>query len=183
MRAELNWRPERLDVEAFAQAGVVLQGQWAASTLVRWCESQWPEVGAELPPVEWELRGEWRERLGAAPQVWLWVRASTGFRLECQRCLQALEQPLAVQRGFRFVRDEALAEAEDLDSEEDLLVLSRAFDARELVEDELLLGLPLVPLHADCQPPGGLTLSTEDPAEALEERPHPFAALAALKKV
>jgi uncharacterized metal-binding protein YceD (DUF177 family) len=34
-----------------------------------------------------------------------------------------------------------------------LLVASNAFDALTLVEDELILSLPLVPRHPDCQAP------------------------------
>jgi len=52
---------------------------------------------------------------------------------------------LLVDRDFRFVPDEATAMAEDDEAEEDLLVLSGEFDLLALVEDELLMDLPLVP--------------------------------------
>lgn len=183
MRAESNWKPERLDIDAFAREAGELRGQWSAELLPRWLESQWLDgaVAAELPPVLWAMRGSCRERVGASPETWLEIEASTGFRLECQRCLHAVAQPLALTRRFRFVRDEAQAEAEDPDCEEDLLVLSRAFDARELVEDELLLALPLVPMHEDCEPPP-VGVDEFDGAAAEETPPHPFAALAVLKK-
>lgn len=183
MRAESNWKPERLDIEAFARESGEMQGEWLAERLPRWLESQWMDgaQAAELPAVSWTLRGHCLERVGAAPEIWLEVGASTEFRLECQRCLHAVSQPLAVARRFRFVRDEAAAEAEDPDCEEDLLVLSRTFDTRELVEDELLLALPLVPMHEDCEPPPGGT-EEFDAVEPDEAPPHPFAALAALKK-
>ena len=35
-------------------------------------------------------------------------------------------------------------------SEEDLLALSREFDLHELIEDELLMALPVVPKHDEC---------------------------------
>ncbi len=60
-------------------------------------------------------------------------------------------------------------------------VISRDFDALSLVEDELILSLPLVPRHEVC--PEHLPSQVEDEAfEAASERPNPFAALAALKK-
>ena len=61
-----------------------------------------------------------------------------------------------------------------------MLVLSRQFDLRELVEDELLLTLPIVPKHEQCPallPSAAPGLAAEDVAPA-----HPFAALAALKR-
>ena len=46
-------------------------------------------------------------------------------------------------------------------------------DAFELLEDELLLAMPLIISHADCQPPTSTAL--------IDDLPHPFAALAGLK--
>ncbi len=46
------------------------------------------------------------------------------------------------KRSFRFVADEATAEALDEECDEDLLALSREFDLRELIEDELLMACP-----------------------------------------
>lgn len=185
MRVDVNWKPERLDIEAFARAGAALEGEWPAERLVRWAQSQWrrDEEAFPLAAVRWALRGECRERVGAVPDVWLQVEAQAVGRLECQRCLQAVEVPLAITTRFRFVRDEAAAEAEDLEAEEDVLALSRAFDAQALIEDELLLALPLVPLHATCTPPAPLVHEPEGfEGDDELERPHPFAALAALKK-
>jgi uncharacterized protein len=60
-----------------------------------------------------------------------------------------------VDRPFRFVSSEQAAEAEDDQAEEDLLVATPSFDALTLIEDELILALPLVPRHDDCLPPAG----------------------------
>jgi uncharacterized protein len=62
--------------------------------------------------------------------------------MECQRCLTPVDVPLDVERSFRFVADEATAEALDDECDEDLLALSREFDLRELIEDELLMACP-----------------------------------------
>jgi uncharacterized protein len=61
-----------------------------------------------------------------------------------------------------------------------MLVISPQFDLLELVEDELLMALPVSPKHEKC--PGDLKLSTADADfEAEAERPNPFAKLAQLK--
>jgi uncharacterized protein len=48
------------------------------------------------------------------------------------------------------------------------------------VEDELLLALPIVPMHERCPMPLPMA-ADEAPATEETDRPHPFAALAALK--
>jgi uncharacterized protein len=80
---------------------------------------------------------------------------------------------LEVDRHFRFVADEAAALAEDDDCEEDLLSPSPDLTVQSLLEDELLLAMPLVPRHDRCDSPIELAA---DP-----DLPHPFAALAGLK--
>lgn len=172
--------PLRLDVEAFAKEGGRLEGRWPLRSFVRLGESAHAEAGpVESDEVAWQAQGELRPVRGGSPEIWLHVAAQASLNLECQRCLQPVAVPLTVQRSFRFVADEATAAEIDADCEDDVLVLTRALNLGELVEDELILGLPLVPRHASCPQP--LSPPAES-AEPLEERPHPFAALAALKR-
>ena len=88
----------------------------------------------------------------------------------------------ALLRRARIVAiDEATAAALDDEAEEDILVVSRDFDALALIEDELILSLPLVPLHPVC--PEKVPMSAADPDfEVASERPNPFGVLAGLKK-
>ena len=92
--------------------------------------------------------------------------------------MQPMEETVTVDRTFRFAPDEATAARLDEELEEDVLVCSRHFDLLDLVEDELIMALPLAPRHAACQsvtPLGG-------PSAASDSPPHPFAALQQLKK-
>lgn len=171
----------KLDLEAFARDGASLAGEWPATDLPRLVESGAPDQSAALwPAVRWSLLGEVREPRAAAPQVWLHLQAHAELDLTCQRCLQAYRQPLHVDRWLRFVNEEAEAAALDVDSDDDVLALERQLDAKALIEDELLLALPIVPRHDACpQPLSALGSVTEDETPA---RPNPFAALAALKQ-
>ena len=175
-----EFNPLRLDVEAFAQAGAELRGEWALADTPRLLHSVLaPTPAAPGEPIRWSVRGERRRAAGASAQTWLHLEVQARVRLECQRCLSPVEVALEIDRPFRFVAEEAQAAALDAEMEEDVLVTSRALDLREWVEDELLLALPIVPRHGTC--PQALTAGA--PAEPeLAERPHPFAALAALKK-
>jgi len=169
------WDPANLDIRAFARAGAELNGQTPLSAMVRLSEEQPAGDGALADaPVSWSLRG-------GAHQIWLHVQAQARTALVCQRCLSPMVEALSVDRPFRFVADEATAMAEDDEAEEDLLVLGPALDALALIEDELLMALPLVPRHPVCPQPLSVSEGlAEPPCEVA--RPHPFAVLGSLKR-
>ena len=171
--------PHRLDIMAFARAAGALEGTLPLAALERLAESSQP--AAEVPPVRWQARAELRTPTGGAAQPWLHLQAQAQVQLTCQRCLQAMPAALEVDRWFRFAPDEAAAAALDDEVEEDVLAVSRAFDLLALVEDELLMALPLVPRHDHC--PVEVPLQATDPGfeAANAEQAHPFAALARLR--
>ena len=176
-----DFAPAALDVRAFARAGGQLADSTPVSSLPRLADDLPEEARAAVPPIEWSASGETREVQGAADeQVWLSIKASGRLPMVCQRCLQPVEVPVEVDRAFRFVADERIAAEEDDDSEEDLLVISRTFDVLELLEDELLMALPLVPSHDVC-PGGGATVQVAADEPIFEEKPNPFAALQGLR--
>ena len=171
--------PLRLDVESFAQEGGRLEGDWPLRTLERVADVAHPDAPpADTDLVHWRAEGESRPVRGGAPQTWLHLHASGRLSLVCQRCLGPVETLIDAERSFLFVEGEDTAAQLDADTEDDVLPLTRALDLRELVEDELLLALPLVPRHELCPEP--LPAAHDD--EPGDERPNPFAALAALKR-
>ncbi len=171
--------PLRLDVEVFAKESGRLEGRWPLAGFTRLAESAHADaLPAEGDEVTWQADGELRPVRGGTAEIWLHVTAQARLNQECQRCLQPVAVPLEVQRSFRFAPDEAAAAAIDADSEDDTLVLTRALNLHDLVEDELILTLPLVPRHEDCPQPLAAPEEVEAPSA---ERPNPFAALAALK--
>lgn len=173
--------PEKLDVAALAHDGASLAGEWPAASLERLADAAAPEAPAtDWPALQWALHGEIRQPKGGKAQTWLHVTASGEVALTCQRCLKAVHEDLDVYRWIRFVDTEAEAAALDVDSDDDVLALPRHLDARELIEDELLLALPLVPRHDVCPDP--LPVPDDDEVTEEEERPNPFAKLAALKR-
>ena len=175
-----EFSPHRLDMKAFAQAGGRLSGH---DSLLKYERLAMEAKG--LHPdllVDWEALGEVRTAVGGVGQVWLHIKVRASFPMECQRCLAPVDVPLELEREFRFVADEATAEALDDDCEEDLLALSRDFDLHELIEDELLMALPVVPKHDECPSAVPLASSDDDFEEANAEKPNPFAALASLRK-
>ena len=173
--------PRHLDIQAFAQAGAELSGVTPLSAWQRLLEEPFADVAGATGGVHWRLQGRMTPVTGGASQVGLSLQAEVDLPMQCQRCLSSVQIKVRADRDFLFVADEATAEAMDEDSEADVLVISRDLDALALVEDELILSLPLVPRHETC--PQSLPDAVADEGFAsASERPHPFAKLAALKK-
>jgi uncharacterized protein len=174
-----DFDPQRLDVRRFAENGAEIEARAGLQKFVRLsAETQ----GLETPvTVHWHARGEMHNPNHVHPQIWVHVKADATLPLVCQRCLNPVDVPLNVSRSFRFVADEPTAAAEDEEAEEDLLALSRSFDLVELVEDELLMEVPVAPRHEVCPEP--VKMSAEDPdfETASTEKENPFAVLTRLK--
>ena len=103
--------------------------------------------------------------------------------LTCQRCLQPVNVDLSGDHNIALLEDEVQAKL--LDEEEDHLLLEEVvfkdghdsyLPLERLIEDEILLKIPLSPKHEDCE------MEVEQVGEIEEfEEESPFAALAALK--
>jgi uncharacterized protein len=166
-----------IDVKPFAKAQTRLAGTVPLREFARLSEDC---VGDATGDVVWAAQGMMQPDSAGTDAAWLHLTATAQVTLICQRCLTTVDLALQVQRDFRFVPDEATALAQDDESEEDLLVLSREFDVLALVEDELLMAMPIVPMHEFCESKYLQTFGA--PADLPSEPPpHPFAALAALK--
>lgn len=162
-----------------ARDAATLEGEWPQAGFGRLADAR-HDAAQPAPAVRYAARAELRRRSGAGPEPWLHLTAHTTLTMTCQRCLGPLEQPLELDCWLHFVPDEDTAAALDADSEHDVLPLERALDLHALVEDELLLALPLVPRHAQCPDAVRLVFDADSPEQ--EDAPHPFAGLAALKK-
>lgn len=174
--------PRSLDVAAWCKAGREAQGMVERAVLPRLAEAEAPAPDGVAPAVAWTARGQVRSPVGREPEIRLHLQASTSVWLTCQRCLEPVSQVLTVDRVFRFVRDETLAEQLDEQTEdEDVLALPARLDLVELLEDELILAMPLVPMHERCPVDVAGWMAAGEAATAAEDEPHPFAALAALR--
>jgi uncharacterized protein len=97
--------------------------------------------------------------------------------LECQRCLQPLEIPLDAKARIALLAAEAEVGRvpEDL---EPVLATGGRISMGELITEELLLTLPIVPLHAD----EGCASRAHPAAAPASETHRPFAGLSELMK-
>jgi uncharacterized protein len=174
MKHEFN--PASLDVVAFAKSAQSLSGQAALREFERLAEDASDVTQGD---VRWSLQGQVRPGPGGVNADWLTLTAQASVPMTCQRCLKPVLLPLDVQRDFRFVADEQTAWAQDEEAQEDLLVSCHDLDALALVEDELIMAMPLVPMHEACE--GEWAQTSEEKSEVVAEKPNPFAVLANLR--
>jgi uncharacterized protein len=153
------------DSFAFARDGRVLEGTLPVASLER-LHDQLANVAGELA---FRLQG----RTGQRGELLLEVEVSGTLALACQRCLEAIVFDLDVDSLLELVPEGAELSQEELeDDTRDFLPVAGELDVAQLLEDEVLLALPVAPRHERCGLPG---------AAAAGEQIHPFATLAALK--
>jgi len=173
-----NKLPPKLDIKHAAPSALHLTGQNALSNYERLLQET-QGLGAENL-VNWSAEVARLEDPAGQTTESLYLTIHTVMPLTCQRCLGPVDVAVAIDRRFRFVDTEAQADEQDDESEEDLLVTSREFDLASLIEDEVLMDLPLVPRHDTC--PVAVKLAVADADFAVPtEKPNPFAQLAQLK--
>ena len=104
--------------------------------------------------------------------------------LTCQRCLQPVATELTDDFDIALLEEDS--KSNSVNEEQDYLILEEVVDnqtperllpLKKLIEDELILMMPLAPKHDDCE------MSIEQFGELPEEEEseNPFAALSALK--
>jgi uncharacterized protein len=150
---------------AFARDGRVLQGTLAVSDLER--------LQDLLTGVDGEISFRIHGFKGQQGEFMLQVQASGMLPLACQRCLEAINFELVVDNLLQLIPEGSELSQDELeDDTRDFLPVAGELDVAELVEDEILLALPVAPRHEKCGLPG---------AADAGERITPFATLAGLK--
>lgn len=163
--------PERIDAaKLFVRNGAVKAALPLARLprLAGFLSGTSPDVAVDL---HFTLDDEGRRRMGGTLAVPVTV--------VCQRCLQPMQLQLGSTLDLLVVDDDAALQ--ELADDEDAVALADGqLDLPALIEDELILSLPLVPLHEDRNCNTVLATLREEGA-GTEARPNPFAILATLK--
>jgi uncharacterized protein len=127
------------DVERLADAGAC--HEFAVSP------RQFPRLRPQLAADDGRVAGQVRvSRVSGRPVVQVTLQAE--IPLVCQRCLGRVDVPVEAESLLVVLRDldEGRGLAPDV---EPIVAVDGRVALRDLVEEELLLGLPLVPRHED----------------------------------
>ena len=153
----------------FAEKSLEIRGKISPLELGRVADSLSPE-GGEL---QYILTGEPGQQRN--PELLLHVQGWLG--LLCQRCLGPIRFTLDTQVRFSLVASEAEIPPIELERDDvDYLVVGSGVDLMALIEDEVLLSLPLSPSHDEGQ-------CTDDARGTHEQKESPFKVLQGLKVV
>jgi len=152
-----------IDSLEFARTGQALRGSLPVSGLLRLRDSL-----AEAPgEVEFMVRGGHDAR--RRPILSLDIIGT--LRLQCQRCLGALNYPLRLANTLLLV-----GAGDPVDEDAEWIEASAKLDVAALVEEEILLSLPYAPRHEEGQCEQGQTAAKDGAGSPA------FAKLAALKQ-
>jgi uncharacterized protein len=153
-----------IDGFEFARAGSKLSGDWPVSDFPRLRDALYADRGA----LHYELEGVPEER--GRPALHLAVRGT--LRLTCQRCLGALDYDLRARSSLLlYASDAELDESSDDAEGPEKVVGGKEMTVHDLIEDEVLLSIPIAPRHEQCTARAG---------DAPGARQTPFAGLRGL---
>lgn len=151
----------RIDATIAARAGTTIERNYAAADLPRLLEAGVLEGAKELGS-KLTARLHFSEFDG---HVAIDGELAGAVVMICQRCLNAVQLPLQERFKVLLAQDEASLEQEP-GGHESILADPVRFDLRQLVEDQALLALPLVPRHESETCNEAQVVLPESPAES-----------------
>lgn len=178
----LSWKeshghlPASIDPIQLAERGARLTGTLPLKGMARLTQNCLDDTGEVLVDLAFE-RGEGEEVL------LMHGRLHVKLRVTCQRCLEGMDLTLEASPWFILARSEKRQEM--LGEEPDILVADKPLSLSGLVEDELLLAMPMVPMHElnQCPARAYVAAGTDSgPGRAEEGGKSPFSVLRQLKK-
>jgi uncharacterized protein len=163
--------PEVVDVWRMVQAGRRFSGKLPFAAM--------PRLVADLASSEGSADFELdfgKDEFGVS---FLHVRADAALPLTCQRTLDVFKLPVAIDTRLGLITNEE-DEAGLPPGYEPLLTTDGSVRLADVVEDELILAVPVVPVKPGTEQ---VERSWDDSAEAAEPeaKPNPFAALKTMR--
>lgn len=168
--------PKQILFEKWADIGFEWQGDVPVTQFDRLYANLHHNAQAKTPNLTLNLRLSPKDGT-----VWLNAHIKGVLWLSCDRCLEPLSKMVDDDYAIAIVRLEKEVPALELIQAEYLFWQEVAVDGRmlpifDLIEDELILSLPLANAHDDC------TVLVEQVGEVIETpKENPFAILAQLK--
>lgn len=137
-----------IDSLAFAREGRHLVGELAVSEL--------PRLVDVLADAAGVLRCHLSGGRSEEGKLFLLLEVDGELRLKCQRCLEPLAFPLAIKSRMLLVPPGAPWPDEELeDDSADAIEALAEQSVASLIEEEVLLALPVAPRHESCLLPAG----------------------------
>lgn len=166
--------PEHIEPLRLARSQRLLHGRLPLSRMPRLVTSLEDDAG--------EIDVDLKFDVDVTGIAWMEGYLTGTLSLCCQRCMQQLLMPIDVT--FKLAMIESESEIERLGEQYEPLLLEddSLVSVVELVEDELLLALPIVPKHDTVECNAGEEIVEQVVEVKPEPKKNPFAVLADLKR-
>ncbi|MFB2539284.1 MULTISPECIES: DUF177 domain-containing protein [unclassified Acinetobacter] len=178
-----NTFPAQIEPFKWAEQGFAWVGQLPLANFTRVAQEAVGSIEGQSVQVECKLSMD-----SYHPFVWLDAVLRTNIPLQCQRCLQAVNLDVDADVHMAILNDESQVDL--LDENADFIVLgddanTQKADYRQpavmnllgILEDELLLSMPISPKHDECE----IKHKAMEQAEPEQKKDNPFDVLAGLK--
>ena len=164
--------PQLIDPRKFADQGIQIDGETSIGNLPRLAEYR--DSNHEMVTVSLQFGRDEDDRRRITGTV------NASLAMPCQRCLEPVTYQIEAHVDLVMVWDEEQMKAlpEHLDP---MMVSEEKMPLADLLEEEVLLAMPLVALHETC-PTRLVEEQAEPESDSAEKRDNPFAVLAQLKR-
>ncbi|WP_456377497.1 YceD family protein [Thiolapillus sp.] len=165
--------PDRVDPRRLAEQGETLEGRIKLNLL--------PRLAPLLAIADGEAAFVLRFSRDKLHRLIIQLRVGAELVLECQRCLDSMVQKVDSEVRLALVRGEMEAELLPKELEPLLSGEGEYLDIAELIEDELLLGIPSSPRHEKQNCSRQMDAQAHHLPETELKEDNPFAILAGLR--
>ena len=155
----------RYDLDALAEREAVLSGEIGLRQLTRLCEFLHSERGNIQASLKFHRQTD--------RSVTVDLSFETVLELICQRCLEPVVRNVSEQSSLTLLAPESMNSRETKEGEAVVLTEGRLNPAA-LIEDELIVSLPIIPRHAEIDECGSVAQAVQALApEEWSERTEP----------
>ncbi|OUR86411.1 DNA-binding protein [Methylophaga sp. 42_8_T64] len=166
--------PKEIDPFRYAQSGLKLAGELSVSNMPRLTSALQNDEGVVSIDMHFDV-----DETGTPYLRGIFTSSLT---LVCERCTEAMLLSVTAECLLALIQNEHKVEGLAEQYEPWLIDSNEPVKLSSVVEDELILALPLVPRHDfDCLPAEAWQSGEEEVEEEDEKPTSPFAVLSALK--
>ncbi len=152
--------PLIVELQRFCEESRVVEAEFRPTQLSRLLDSVADTTGGVSMQVSGSVDTRGRPSLD--------VRIGGVLHVMCQRCMRPMAVQVDVGQTLAFGEEDAEAEFDPEGVE--VLPMMAHIDLAELVEEEVLLSLPMLPRHEDCELPGPAVSGRQSPFAVLQGR-------------
>lgn len=167
--------PDFIEPFRYAEQARRLSGQLSLADMSRLVDQTGDQEGSVSIELSFDIDRQKR--------YFLTGKISGHLTLTCERCLELMRWPLQIETRLLMVTSEK--EGEQIGPGEDfLLVTEDRLLFKDIIEDEILLALPIIASHEEgvCKTDQKYTLDESNDEESTSVTENPFSVLADFKK-